>query len=151
MADMQIVLALKTSVEAQYVEMMVPLYSPGCEKKVKKALSHLKGIYSVNVDCSQQKVTVWGICNKYDVLATIRTKRKHACFWNHEDNDIEEDGEEEAELPPTVTMSESDDSTPPIAKRKYLLRQPSLKALTRVRSLSLRAWKKVFTRSHSFS
>lgn len=43
MADMQIILASKTSVEAQYVEMMVPLYSPGCEKKVKKALSHLKG------------------------------------------------------------------------------------------------------------
>ncbi|KAL6122998.1 hypothetical protein ACLB2K_075521 [Fragaria x ananassa] len=152
MAGMQIVLASKTSVEAQYVEMMVPLYSPGCEKKVKKALSDLKGIYSVNVDYSQQKVTVWGICNKYDVLATVRTKRKHACFWNPEDNDIGEEGEEETEQPPTTTMSESDDvSTPPIAKIKSLLRQPSIKALTRVRSLSLKAWKNVFTRSYSFS
>ncbi|KAL6127311.1 hypothetical protein ACLB2K_075352 [Fragaria x ananassa] len=152
MADMQIVLASKTSVEAQYVEMMVPLYSPGCEKKAKKALSHLKGIYSVNVDYSQQKVTVWGICNKYDVLATVRTKRKHACFWNPEDNDIGEEGEEETEQPPTTTMSESDDvSKPPIAKIKYILRQPSIKALTRVRSLSLKAWKNVFTRSYSFS
>ena len=42
MADMQIVPACK-NVEAQYVEMMVPLYSYGCEKKVKKTLSHLKG------------------------------------------------------------------------------------------------------------
>lgn len=110
------------------------------------------GIYSVNVDYSQQKVTVWGICNKYDVLATVRTKRKHACFWNPEDNDIGEEGEEETEQPPTTTMSESDDvSTPPIAKIKYLLRQPSIKALTRVRSLSLKAWKNVFTRSYSFS
>lgn len=109
------------------------------------------GIYSVNVDYSQQKVTVWGICNKYDVLATVRTKRKHACFWNPQDNDIEEDGEEEAELPPPPTVtSESDDSRLPIAKRKYLLRQSSLKALTRVRSLSLKAWKTVFTRSYSF-
>ncbi|KAK7849183.1 hypothetical protein CFP56_003388 [Quercus suber] len=41
MADMQIVPAGK-NVEAQYVEMMVPPYSYGCEKKVKKTLSHLK-------------------------------------------------------------------------------------------------------------
>ncbi|KAL6132276.1 hypothetical protein ACLB2K_070647 [Fragaria x ananassa] len=75
MADMQIVLASKTSVEAQYVEMMVPLYSPGCEKKVKKALSHLKGIYSVNVDYSQQKVTVWGICRAGH--GAVRLVRRH--------------------------------------------------------------------------
>lgn len=42
MADMQIVVAYK-NVEPQYVEMMVPLYSYGCEKKIKKNLSHLKG------------------------------------------------------------------------------------------------------------
>lgn len=42
MVDMQIVPASK-NVEAQYVEMMVPLYSYGCEKKIKKTLSHLKG------------------------------------------------------------------------------------------------------------
>lgn len=43
MANMQIVPAYKNIVEAQYVEMMVPLYSYGCEKKVKKSLSTLKG------------------------------------------------------------------------------------------------------------
>ncbi|KAJ9679890.1 hypothetical protein PVL29_021713 [Vitis rotundifolia] len=85
MANLQIVPASK-NVEAQYVEMMVPLYSYGCEKKVKKTLAGIKGIYSVNVDYNQQKVTVWGICNKYDVLTTMRTKRKEARFWNDEDN-----------------------------------------------------------------
>ncbi|KAK9292987.1 hypothetical protein L1049_020969 [Liquidambar formosana] len=124
MADMQIVPACK-NVEAQYVEMMVPLYSYGCEKKVKKALSHLKGIYSVNVDFQQQKVTVWGICNKYDVLASMRSKRKEARFWNSEDN-IEVDQE----------------PSPPPHRRPL--------ALTKVRSLSWRAWKKVFIRSNSF-
>lgn len=44
MANLQIVPAgIKNVVEAQYVEMKVPLYSYGCEKKVKKALAHLKG------------------------------------------------------------------------------------------------------------
>lgn len=48
MGDLQIVPAVACkNVEAQYVEMMVPLYSYGCEKKVKKTLSHLKGIFSL--------------------------------------------------------------------------------------------------------
>ncbi|GLT41558.1 hypothetical protein SLA2020_156120 [Shorea laevis] len=128
MASMQIVLAAK-NVEAQYVEMMVPLYSYGCERKVKKALSHIKGIYSVNVDYSQQKVTVWGICNKYDVLETMRSKRKEARFWNPEDN---------------VEMEK-----PMSAPKDHSIFKPSL-ALMKARSFSLKAWKKVFTRSNSF-
>ena len=109
MADMQIVLSGR-KIEAQYVEMKVPLYSYGCEKKIKKALSHLKGnffitllcignrkrskviadrvsghvagIHSVQVDYHQQKVTVWGICNREDVLAAVRKKRTAARFWD---------------------------------------------------------------------
>lgn len=51
MADMQIVLAGR-KIEAQYVEMKVPLYSYGCEKKIKKSLSHLKGTNCfVNLVC----------------------------------------------------------------------------------------------------
>ncbi|CAD5329260.1 unnamed protein product [Arabidopsis thaliana] len=86
MGDLQIV-PVYNKVEAQYVEMMVPLYSYGCEKKVKRALSHLKGIYSVKVDYYNQKVTVWGICNKLDVLAMVKKKRKEARFWNVEEEE----------------------------------------------------------------
>jgi hypothetical protein len=42
MVDMQIVLAGK-KIEPQFVEMKVPLYSYGCENKIKKALSRLRG------------------------------------------------------------------------------------------------------------
>ena len=40
------------------------------------------GIHSINVDYHTQKVTVWGICNKDEVLATIRKKRRDARFWD---------------------------------------------------------------------
>ncbi|KAG1362418.1 heavy metal-associated isoprenylated plant protein 30 [Cocos nucifera] len=97
MADWQIVPAGK-HVEAQYVEMKVPLYSYGCEKKIKKALSHFRGIHSVNVDYHLQKVTVWGICNKYDVLATIRKKRREARFWDQMETEVKSKvAEEEAD------------------------------------------------------
>ncbi|XP_049394286.1 heavy metal-associated isoprenylated plant protein 28 [Solanum stenotomum] len=136
MANMQIVPAGRNvNVEPQYVEMMVPLYSYGCERKINNALSHIKGIYSVNVDFEQQKVTVWGICNKYDVLARVRSKRKAARFWNTEDNNV-------------VNMeeySERDSS----ATCRYRIRPPL--ALIRARSLSWKlALKKAFTRSYSF-
>ncbi|ONK71662.1 uncharacterized protein A4U43_C04F11060 [Asparagus officinalis] len=105
MANLQIVPA-RENVEAQHVEMMVPLYSYGCEKKVKKALSHLRGIHSVDVDYNLQKVTVWGICNKYDVLATIRKKRREARFWSETEtvcpkteNETETDVKKEKEAP----------------------------------------------------
>lgn len=51
MANMQIVPAYNKNniVEAQYVEMMVPLYSYGCERKIKKTLSTLKGkLYNIH-------------------------------------------------------------------------------------------------------
>lgn len=82
------------------------------------------GIYSVNVDYNQQKVTIWGICNKYDVLETMRTKRKEARFWNPEDNSADD----------LESRKGTDD----------------VKHLIKSRSLSWRAWKRVFTRSNSF-
>jgi hypothetical protein len=96
------------------------------------------GIYSVNVDHCQQKVTVWGICNKFDVLENVRSKRKEACFWNQEDN---------AELENSQLPSSS--SPIPLAKFPHKDFKHSL-SLNKVRSLSLKAWKKVFTRSYSF-
>ncbi|MQM13760.1 hypothetical protein Taro_046686 [Colocasia esculenta] len=88
MASFQVVPMPKDhDVRPQYVEMKVPLYSYGCEKKVKKALAQLKGIHSVHVDYDIQKVTVWGICNRDAVLATIKKKRREARFWDHVEGD----------------------------------------------------------------
>ncbi|KAI5657492.1 hypothetical protein M9H77_26285 [Catharanthus roseus] len=141
MANMQIVPAWKNNVEAQYVEMKVPLYSYGCERKVKKALAHLKGIYSVNVDFQEQKVTVWGICNKFDVLTMMKNKRKESSFWNSEDND---------QLVNLQKTSSSSSMTPPPLFRPKRSAPPPL-ALIKARSLSLKlSLKKVFIRSYSF-
>jgi hypothetical protein len=91
------------------------------------------GIYSVQVDYNQQKVTIRGICNKYNLLTTIRSKRKEARFWNPDDN---------------IALEESSPQSPSPSDHPRDSK-PSL-ALTRVRSLTMKAWKKVFTRSFSF-
>lgn len=46
----QIVLVMvNEDVQAQFVEIMVPLYSYGCANKIKKALAHFKGTFLSNV------------------------------------------------------------------------------------------------------
>lgn len=65
----------------------------------------------MHVDYQIQKVTVWGICNKDDVLATIRKKRREACFWDQLETEVknkvaqeEAEGAENAPHPATVNM-----------------------------------------------
>ncbi|KAL1203084.1 Heavy metal-associated isoprenylated plant protein 45 [Cardamine amara subsp. amara] len=151
MGDLQIV-PVHNKVEAQYVEMMVPLYSYGCEKKVKKAISQLKGIYSVKVDYYDQKVTVWGICNKIDVLAMVKKKRKEARFWN-----VEENNPESVDDPIVVkeeTFKTSFDSDKSSAFYTYSSSSPRFirppLSLIRTSSFTWKAVKKVFSRSLSF-
>ncbi|CAN6466209.1 unnamed protein product [Victoria cruziana] len=67
--------------------MKVPLYSYGCQKKIKKALARFRGIHSVHVEYELQKVTVWGICDRNAVLAAIRKKRREARFWSETEAD----------------------------------------------------------------
>ncbi|KAI3720526.1 hypothetical protein L2E82_31513 [Cichorium intybus] len=133
MEELQILPVMTKDVEAQFVEIMVPLYSYGCGKKIKKALAHFKGIYSVNVDYNQQKVTVWGICNKKEVLSTIRAKRKGARFWKQQED-----------INGAEVQSQTAQSSP----------SPSpLSIITGRTSFSINwkaAWKKVFNRSYSF-
>lgn len=83
------------------------------------------------MDYEQQKVIVWGICNKYDVLETMKSKRKETRFWNEEDNFVMEKSEFPS-LPP-----------PKHSKMPYL-------TLIRAQSFKWKAFEKVFKRSNSF-
>ncbi|CAI9087000.1 OLC1v1020951C1 [Oldenlandia corymbosa var. corymbosa] len=147
--NMQIVPAsCKSLVEAQYVEMKVPLYSYGCHKKIKGALSHLKGIYSINVDYEQQKVTVWGICNKMDVLSSIRSKRRAARFWTPDDDANSHHqslGHQALDLADALPSDSSPTGRHPP--------NPAALALIKFKAPSLgwKSWKKIFIRSYSFS
>ncbi|GER33443.1 heavy metal transport/detoxification superfamily protein [Striga asiatica] len=148
MANLQLVPAGK-NVEAQYVEMMVPLYSYGCEKKIKRALANLKGIYSVNVDYDQQKVTVWGICDKHDVLTIVKSKRKGARFWNSNDeaNRLHQESHSAPSSPKPSLIRKSS------ARYLTMIKRQSLKldlSMVKRKSLNWQILKKVFVRSYSF-
>ncbi|XP_043708418.1 heavy metal-associated isoprenylated plant protein 23 isoform X2 [Telopea speciosissima] len=67
--------------QMQTVELKVRMDCEGCELKVKKALSSVKGAKSVNVNLKQQKVTVTGYVEPNKVLKKAQSTGKKAEFW----------------------------------------------------------------------
>ncbi|RDX82840.1 Protein SODIUM POTASSIUM ROOT DEFECTIVE 2, partial [Mucuna pruriens] len=64
----------------QVVVLRVSLHCKGCEGKVKKHLSRMRGVSSFNIDFAAKKVTVVGDVTPLSVLASI-SKVKNAQFW----------------------------------------------------------------------
>ncbi|XVE51457.1 hypothetical protein DITRI_Ditri02bG0042300 [Diplodiscus trichospermus] len=65
------------------VEMRVHMDCEGCAAKIKKALSKLKGVDSIDIDIDKQKVTVmgWAASDQKKVLKTVRRTGRRAELW----------------------------------------------------------------------
>ncbi|KAK4370420.1 hypothetical protein RND71_009895 [Anisodus tanguticus] len=64
----------------QVVELRVSIHCKGCEGKVRKHISRMEGVKSVNIDLASKKVTVIGDVTPLGVLASV-SKVKNAQFW----------------------------------------------------------------------
>ncbi|KAK4342945.1 hypothetical protein RND71_038761 [Anisodus tanguticus] len=64
----------------QVVVLRVSLHCRGCEKKMRKHLSTMKGVTSFNIDFAAKKVEVIGDVTPLEVLASI-SKVKNAQLW----------------------------------------------------------------------
>ncbi|XP_052190662.1 heavy metal-associated isoprenylated plant protein 23-like isoform X2 [Diospyros lotus] len=67
--------------QLQTVELKVRMDCDGCELKVKKALSSLTGVESVEINRKQQKVTVSGYVEASKVLKKAKSTGKRAELW----------------------------------------------------------------------
>ncbi|MCO5593920.1 hypothetical protein L7F22_047939 [Adiantum nelumboides] len=65
----------------ELVELLVSMDCNGCERKVRKKLSKLKGVDSVEIDMKMNKVTVLGYVDRRKVLKAVRKTGKRAEFW----------------------------------------------------------------------
>ncbi|GLJ51172.1 hypothetical protein SUGI_1089060 [Cryptomeria japonica] len=65
----------------QTVELKVRMDCDGCELKVKKALEHLSGVQTVDVNRKMQKVTVTGYVEPNKVLKKVKATGKKAEIW----------------------------------------------------------------------
>ncbi|GLJ41286.1 hypothetical protein SUGI_0854620 [Cryptomeria japonica] len=65
----------------QIVEMQVNMDCGGCERKIRKAISQLRGVDSVEIDMAMQKVTVTGYIDRKKVIKAVRGCGKKAEVW----------------------------------------------------------------------
>ncbi|KAL3635998.1 Heavy metal-associated isoprenylated plant protein 21 [Castilleja foliolosa] len=65
----------------QTVEIKVKLDCDGCERRVKNAVSSMKGARSVDVNRKENRVTVTGFVEPKKVLNKVKSTGKRAEFW----------------------------------------------------------------------
>ncbi|XP_061366669.1 UDP-glucuronic acid decarboxylase 1-like [Gastrolobium bilobum] len=83
----------KSGSSNQVVVLRVSLHCKGCEGKVRKHLSRMKGVTSFDIDFKAKKVTVVGDVIPLSVLASI-SKVKNAQFWPASASAVESDSAE---------------------------------------------------------
>ncbi|XP_073047310.1 heavy metal-associated isoprenylated plant protein 23-like [Primulina eburnea] len=67
--------------QLQTVNLKVRMDCDGCELKLKKAMSSLKGVKSVEINRKEQKVTVTGYADQNKVLKKAKSTGKKAEIW----------------------------------------------------------------------
>ncbi|XP_048236113.1 heavy metal-associated isoprenylated plant protein 45 isoform X2 [Ricinus communis] len=53
----------------------------GCEKRIRRAISKMEGVDSLEIDMDRQKVTVTGYVDQRKVLKVVRRTGRKAEFW----------------------------------------------------------------------
>ncbi|KAK9134338.1 hypothetical protein Syun_013668 [Stephania yunnanensis] len=71
----------KKKKQFQTVEIKVKMDCDGCEHKIKKALSSMSGVKSVEINRKQSKVTVNGYVEANKVLKKVKATGKKAEIW----------------------------------------------------------------------
>ncbi|XP_017614969.1 heavy metal-associated isoprenylated plant protein 45 [Gossypium arboreum] len=63
------------------VELAVHMDCEGCEKRIRRAISKIDGVDSLEIDMDKQKVTVRGYVEETKVLKVVRRTGRKAEFW----------------------------------------------------------------------
>lgn len=66
----------------QTTVLRVNIHCDGCEKKVKKLLQRIEGVYQVKIDSEEQKVTVLGIVDCATLVKKLLKGGKHGEVWS---------------------------------------------------------------------
>ncbi|CAK9155303.1 unnamed protein product [Ilex paraguariensis] len=64
----------------------VNIHCDGCKQKVKKLLQRIEGVFQVNIDAEQQKVTVSGSVDSATLIKKLVRAGKHAELWSQKTN-----------------------------------------------------------------
>ncbi|CAN6829288.1 unnamed protein product [Brassica oleracea] len=73
----------RLSLALSVVELLVDMDCQGCETKVRRAISKLDGVDTVEIDVDQQKVTVTGYIDREEVLRIVKRTGRGAESSGH--------------------------------------------------------------------
>ncbi|KAH1038196.1 hypothetical protein J1N35_039939 [Gossypium stocksii] len=71
----------KSSNAMSIVELAVHMDCEGCQKRIRRAISKIHGVDSLEIDMDKQKVTVRGYVEETKVLKVVRRTGRKAEFW----------------------------------------------------------------------
>ncbi|XP_021683620.1 heavy metal-associated isoprenylated plant protein 45 [Hevea brasiliensis] len=71
----------KLSNALSIVELSVHMDCEGCKKRIRRAISKMNGVDSLEIDMDKQKVTVTGYVDQRKVLKVVRRTGRRAEFW----------------------------------------------------------------------
>ncbi|KAI7740739.1 hypothetical protein M8C21_033920 [Ambrosia artemisiifolia] len=68
-------------VKIQTCSLKVNIHCDGCKRKVKKILQKVEGVYTINIDPEQSKVTVSGVVDPNTLIKKLAKSGKLAEIW----------------------------------------------------------------------
>ncbi|KAL2534679.1 Heavy metal-associated isoprenylated plant protein [Abeliophyllum distichum] len=100
-------------------EIQVRIDCNGCVQKIKKALHGINGIYDLNIDFSQQKITVIGWADPEKIIKAIKKTRKNAIICSQTEPPDDQPPPDGGEPPPDSTNPPPEaEETPPVEQPK---------------------------------
>ncbi|KAK9091709.1 hypothetical protein Sjap_024886 [Stephania japonica] len=70
----------------QSCDLKVNIHCDGCKQDVKKLLQRIEGVYTVNIDADQQKVSVSGSVDANTLIKKLEKSGKYAVLWSQKSN-----------------------------------------------------------------
>ncbi|XP_047953092.1 heavy metal-associated isoprenylated plant protein 36-like, partial [Salvia hispanica] len=104
------------SLQYQTWVLKVSIHCQGCKRKVKKVLQSIEGVYTINIEAQQQKVTVTGNVDAQTLIKKLVKTGKHAELWpeNPKPKDKDKKGnDKEADSKSAENTEDEEDDPPP--------------------------------------
>ncbi|KAL1548447.1 heavy metal-associated isoprenylated plant protein 36-like isoform X1 [Salvia divinorum] len=125
------------SLQYQTWVLKVSIHCQGCKRKVRKVLQSIEGVYTINIEAQQQRVTVTGNVDAQTLIKKLVKTGKHAELWPEKPKPPKKKGNDNETDPKSAenTEEEEDDlhvkiSSPRLAGGnggptvKFMLEQP---------------------------
>ncbi|XP_042054333.1 heavy metal-associated isoprenylated plant protein 36-like isoform X2 [Salvia splendens] len=114
------------SLQYQTWVLKVSIHCQGCKRKVKKVLQSIEGVYTINIEAQQQKVTVTGNVDAQTLIKKLVKTGKHAELWPENPKPKDKKGNDKETDPKSSENTEDEDDDPPPDNGNVKISSPRL-------------------------